>query len=94
MSRNSEGLLLRRRKAREIRSLGGGPAAELVDVTASECADLRKRVLPGQPSQGYIIDERMNVALCSGTRMPELGVLPRGQITTIAGWICEGAPND
>lgn len=75
--------------------LSAGKAyAELVNVTASECPDQRKRVLPGQPSQSYIIDKMMNVDLCSGTKMPKLGLLPQGQVTTIANWICEGAPNN
>lgn len=61
---------------------------------AVECSDQRKRVLPGQPSQSYVIDKLMNVDICFGTQMPKLGAVPSAQITTIANWICEGAPNN
>jgi hypothetical protein len=75
--------------------LSAGKAyADLVNVAASQCSDQRKLVLPGQPSQSYLIDKLMNVDICFGTRMPKLAALPSGQINTIASWICEGAPNN
>ena len=75
--------------------LSAGKAyANLVNVAAAQCSDQRKRVLPGQPSQSYLIDKLMNVDICSGTRMPKTSPLPAAQINTIAGWICEGAPNN
>jgi hypothetical protein len=75
--------------------LSSGKAyASLVNVAASQCADQRKRVLPGQSSQSYLIDKMMNVDICSGSKMPKLGALPAGQITTVADWICAGAPNN
>ena len=63
-------------------------------MAAAECNDGRKRVLPGQPADSYIIQKMMNVNLCFGSKMPKLGVLPTGDIQTIADWICEGAPNN
>jgi hypothetical protein len=76
-------------------SLGAGQSyAKLVNVLASECADGRKRVLPGQPSQSYVIQKMMGVSLCSGTGMPKMGSLPSAQVQTISNWICAGAPNN
>jgi hypothetical protein len=67
---------------------------KLVNVLASECTDGRKRVLPGQPSQSYLVEKLMGVAMCSGTAMPKTGALPSAEIQTISNWICEGAPNN
>jgi hypothetical protein len=72
----------------------GKAYAGLVNVAAVECADGRKRVLPGQPSQSYLVDKLMNVDICFGTQMPKLGSIPAAQLTAITGWICEGAPNN
>jgi hypothetical protein len=72
----------------------GKSFADLVDVGASQCNDGRKRVLPGDPAQSYLMDKMMGVDLCSGTAMPKLGSLPTPQLTTIANWICAGAPNN
>ncbi len=81
--------------AQEGLDLSAGKAyAGLVNVAAAQCSDQRKRVLPGQPSQSYLIDKMMNVDICSGTKMPKVGLLPQAQITTIADWICAGAPNN
>jgi hypothetical protein len=51
-------------------------------------------VLPGQPSQSYLVDKLMGVDLCSGTAMPKTGSIPNGQVQTISNWVCEGAPNN
>jgi hypothetical protein len=67
---------------------------KLVNVPASECSNGRMRVLPGQPSQSYLIEKLMGVSLCSGTQMPVGGSLSSAKIQTIANWICEGAPNN
>jgi hypothetical protein len=76
-------------------SLGAGVSyGELVNVTALECFDNRKRVLPGQPSKSYLIDKVMGVDLCGGSPMPQGGSLSQAQIQTIADWICAGAPNN
>ena len=72
----------------------GQSYSKLVNVTASQCADGRKRVLPGQPSESYLIDKLMNVDLCFGTQMPKQGTIPQAQIQTISDWICAGAPNN
>lgn len=66
----------------------------LVGVAAQQCNDGRKRVLPGQPSQSYLMDKIMDVDLCGGTQMPKLMMLPATQLEAIANWICQGAPNN
>jgi len=72
----------------------GKSYAGLVNVTAKQCNDGRKRVMPGDPAASYLIDKMMGVDLCFGTAMPKLGGVPNQQITTIANWICGGAPNN
>lgn len=72
----------------------GNAYLELVNVAASQCNDGRMRVLPGQPSSSYLIDKMMNVDICSGTKMPKLGVLGAGSIATVSNWICAGAQNN
>lgn len=66
----------------------------LVDVTATQCNDGRKRVLPGDPANSYVIDKLLGVDLCFGTKMPKLTTLPSAQVQTIADWICGGAQNN
>jgi hypothetical protein len=81
--------------AQQNLDLSAGKAyQELVNVTAQQCNDGRKLVLPGQPSQSYLIDKIMDVDVCSGTQMPKLNALPDPQIQTIADWICGGALNN
>lgn len=72
----------------------GKAYAALVNVNATQCNPARKRVLPGDPAQSYLLDKMMGVDLCFGTQMPKLGNLPNAQMTTIANWICAGAPNN
>lgn len=75
--------------------LSAGKAyANLVNVAANECNDGRKLVLPGQPSQSYLMDKMMNVDLCSGTKMPKLGSVSNAELQTVADWICGGALNN
>jgi hypothetical protein len=84
---------------------GGMPKADLdlstgnayqaiVNVATTQCNDGRLRVLPGQPSQSYVIDKMMGVDLCFGTKMPKLGMLGSGSIETVSNWICAGAPDN
>jgi hypothetical protein len=76
-------------------SLSAGVSySKLVNVISSQCADGRKRVLPGQPSMSYLIDKMMGVDLCAGTVMPKMGPVPSADIQTISNWICQGAPNN
>lgn len=72
----------------------GASYQALVNVSAKQCNDGRKRVLPGQPSQSYLIDKIMGVDLCAGTQMPKMNLLPAAQIETISNWICAGAPDN
>ena len=74
-----------------LRLSAGNAYQALVGVTAGQCNDGRKRVLPGDPSQSYLVDKLLGVDLCFGTRMPKLTALPATSIETIAGWICGGA---
>jgi hypothetical protein len=72
----------------------GASYAKLVNVLTAECSDGRKLVLPGQPSQSYLVEKLMGVSLCSGTQMPKMGAIPSAEIQTISNWICAGAPNN
>lgn len=72
----------------------GNSYQELVNVTATQCNDGRMRVLPGDPSNSYIIDKILNVDLCFGTKMPKLTSLPASDAQTISEWICAGAPDN
>lgn len=67
-------------------------------MSSGQCANFggRKRVLPGEPSQSYLIDKMMKVDLCgnSPNAMPPGGTLPDPDIQTIADWLCMGAPNN
>jgi hypothetical protein len=65
-----------------------------VNVTASECSDGRKRVLPGNTASSYLVDKLLGVNLCGGTPMPKTGSIPAGDVTLIEAWICNGAPNN
>lgn len=76
-------------------SLAAGTSySKLVNVTATECMDGRKRVLPGQPSVSYLVDKVMGVDLCFGTAMPKTGMISQAEIQTITNWICAGAQNN
>ncbi len=77
-----------------LKLTSGQSYGNLVNVATSQCNDGRKRVLPGQPSQSYVIDKLMGVDLCFGTKMPKMGGVTQAEIQTIADWICEGAPNN
>lgn len=72
----------------------GQSHAGLVNVTAEQCNDGRKRVLPGQPSQSYLMDKVMGVDLCFGNKMPKTGMLSPAQVQTLSDWICTGAPDN
>lgn len=68
----------------------------LVNVTASQCNGTKKRVLPGDPSQSYLINKLTGIGTCFGTKMPKppAAALSQAQIDTISQWICSGAPNN
>jgi hypothetical protein len=66
-----------------------------VGVSAYECADGRNLVTPGDPDHSYVIQKLRGEDLCSGGRMPRLGLpLSDQQIQTIVDWVCAGATND
>lgn len=53
------------------------------------------RVTPGDPARSYLMNKLLGEGMCAGTQQMPLGdSLPRGQIQTIADWICAGAPDD
>ncbi|KYG09888.1 PE-PGRS family protein, partial [Sorangium cellulosum] len=69
---------------------------ELVDGDSTTCAD-RVLVVPGMPSQSYLINKLRNVDLCNGgKRMPPPPnmALSEANIKKINDWICAGAPSD
>ncbi|WP_437711827.1 c-type cytochrome domain-containing protein [Sorangium sp. So ce448] len=85
----------------------GGPAAagldlranaahgELVNGASSKCTG-RMLVVPGKPSESYIINKVRGTGLCGDdTRMPppdKGAALPEASIKKINDWICAGAP--
>ena len=72
----------------------GSAYASIVNVNAAQCGGTRKRVLPGDPDNSYIIDKLLGSNLCGGAKMPASGTMDPGQIDTIAAWICAGAQNN
>ncbi len=72
----------------------GASYSQIVNVTATQCMDGRKRVLPGQPSVSYLMDKIMGVDLCLGTQMPKIGSLSPTEMQTLSNWICAGALNN
>jgi hypothetical protein len=73
----------------------GKSYSNLVNVSAGECSDGRKRVVPGSPPTSYLVQKLTGVNMCSGSQMPKQGQgLPSAQTQTIVNWICSGAPNN
>lgn len=71
----------------------------LVNVPASTCKDGRKLVVPGKPSESYLLNKVRGTRLCSGDRMPLGCGEPNGDVcfseerlATLEGWIRSGAP--
>ncbi|WP_438039698.1 c-type cytochrome domain-containing protein [Sorangium sp. So ce128] len=68
---------------------------ELVDGDSTECAG-KMLVVPGKPSESYIINKVRGTGLCGDdTRMPPPAsgmALPEASIKKINDWICAGAP--
>jgi hypothetical protein len=70
---------------------------EVVDMQSAQCAMSggRTLVVPGSPTDSYLVDKTMGVDLCgTGKRMPPLMALSTAKIQTISDWICAGALND
>lgn len=71
----------------------------LVNVPAATCKDGRKLVVPGKPSESYIVNKVRGTRLCSGDRMPLGCGEPNGdacfseeRLAALEGWIRSGAP--
>jgi hypothetical protein len=61
--------------------------AELVNVASEQCSG-KKRVLPGDPSQSYLVNKLTGVGMCSGSQMPKgKGALSATDIETVRTWI-------
>jgi len=72
----------------------GKTYSNTVNVAANECSS-RKRVIPGDPANSYVMQKLLGVNLCSGSQMPKAGSsLPSSDLQAISNWICEGAPNN
>lgn len=84
------------RMPKEGLSLVSGQAyGNLVNVKTNQCGGGRLRVLPGKPSQSYLLQKLSNVDLCSGSQMPKAGQsLPASELAAISGWVCAGAPKN
>jgi hypothetical protein len=66
----------------------------LVGVTAAQCGDGRKRVVPGAPEDSYLIDKMLGVTLCMGSKMPKMGAVNSATVEVVTAWICDGAKNN
>jgi hypothetical protein len=73
----------------------GNAITHLVNVLASQCADGRFRVEPGDPVNSYLLQKVLGVDMCSGVQMPQTGgpgaVLGDPEIDVMTAWICQGA---
>ena len=82
-------------------NLGDDMWSALVNVPASTCKDGRKLVVPGKPSESYLVNKLRGTGLCSGDRMPLGCGEPDGdlcfseeRLATLEGWIRSGAPKE
>jgi hypothetical protein len=74
----------------------GAAYGALVNVDTKYCKDGRKRVVPGQPSESYLMDKLLGTQLCDDPigptkKMPLNSSIPDSDIEKIANWICGGA---
>jgi hypothetical protein len=73
----------------------GKAYAALVGVSTSDCSGSKKRVVPGDPAQSYLMNKLTGVGICTGTQMPKTGSnLAQAQLDTISSWICAGAQDN
>jgi hypothetical protein len=70
----------------------GSSYGNLVNVQARSSCTGSKRVSPGVPANS-VLYVKITGNAC-GTRMPQGGLLPSGDISLITTWITEGAPNN
>jgi len=76
-------------------NLSAGKAyGSLVNVATSDCSGSKKRVVPGDPTQSYIMNKLTGQGICTGTKMPKIGSISQASINDISNWICAGAPNN
>ena len=72
----------------------GNAHGELVGVPSVQCDD-RLLVVPGAPTESYLMNKVMNVDLCgTSKKMPPSGSLSDTQLQTLSDWICAGALDD
>ena len=64
--------------------------AGLVNVSSTECTT-KKRVLPGDSNNSYLINKLTGLNMCFGSKMPKTGSMSQAQIDTIRAWIDSGA---
>jgi hypothetical protein len=62
----------------------------LVGHDSNACCDHRPLVSPGWPSASHLFQAVTGVDSCVG----RMGALDDAQVSVIAAWICEGAPNN
>jgi hypothetical protein len=79
-----------------LKLVSGSAYANLVGVSTFECGGSKKRVLPGDPAQSYLMNKLTGIGMCPpGGQMPKIGVkLQQSQLDAISNWICAGAPNN
>lgn len=63
----------------------------LVGIVSTQCGD-RDLVVPGAPTESYLIDKLLGENLCFGSQMPKAGQgIPQADFDTVTSWICGGA---
>lgn len=73
---------------------GGGTYDELMTETCAFCTPPAPLVVPGNPTESYIIRSITGRNTCGVNPMPPGGRLTDTQIANITEWICAGAPNN
>jgi len=64
--------------------------AGLVNVSSTECTT-KKRVLPGDSANSYLMNKLTGLNMCFGSKMPKTGSISQAQLDTIQAWIDSGA---
>lgn len=72
----------------------GTAYGELLGPASAVCTQGAPLVVPGEPSESYVMHKLLGSEICVGQRMPPAASLPSDQIKTIADWICDGAPDN
>jgi hypothetical protein len=72
----------------------GSAHVALTTGSSVNCMSTPALVLPGNPSDSYVIRKMLGSELCFGGRMPPAMALPQDSIKAISDWICGGAQDN